>query len=406
MQKVLLIFSIVFLCSTLCIAQKTINKTDFDHLVDYANCRYVMAFIKKHDAGNAGYFQTYQKNVEPKLLTVSLDNLEDVLSFADLQKLLNGNIPAQKLAEKIHERKDKYNDYQDDNSLINSLNTTSWYKIDLSQSASIIQDSMLAKFKHANKKNKNSNPVSEAEVVKTQTIQTSTQVVELQAKLDQLQQKINELKIDSKILDIQKSVETYTLAVFIVLFGIVIIAVLLFYFLSAGYIKRVTAKSKRLEQKFVVKGEFLPENSGKNVSLFEDKLQSLERKFGDLQEKFNKILKVIDSENKTFNMGNEKSSASSNEKFFKTKNGKILQEELSNSAESSFKVFNINNNEAKFEYCGGIVNSDFFDGVCQFQNNPAEVPNKTKIITTTPGVVKKDINGNWIVETLATIKFV
>jgi len=202
------------------------------------------------------------------------------------------------------------------------------------------------------------------------------------------------------------SVETFALAIFITLFGIVIIAALLFYFFAPGYIKRLTAKSKRLEQKFVVKSEFLLENSGAKVSMFEDKLQSLERKFGDLQEKFNKILKVIDSENKTSNTGYEKGSSSSNEKFFKTKNGKILQEELPNIDGSSFKVFNINNNEAKFEYCGGIVNSDFFDGVCLFQNNPADVPNKTNIVTTTPGVVKKDNDGIWIVETVATIKFV
>ncbi|MBK9983859.1 MAG: hypothetical protein IPP15_16070 [Saprospiraceae bacterium] len=96
----------------------------------------------------------------------------------------------------------------------------------------------------------------------------------------------------------------------------------------------------------------------------------------------------------------------STKKYFRPKTGNALQEELTNSVGSSFRIYNINNNEANFEYCGGIVNSDFFDGVCLFQNNPANVPNKSNIITKTPGVVKKDPNGNWIVETLATIKFV
>jgi hypothetical protein len=405
MKKILFVFSIVFLCNTLVIAQKTINKTDFEYLVDYANCKYVMAFINKHDDGKTAYFQSYQKNVEPKLQTATLDKLNNALSYDELHKLLDNNIPAQKLAEKINERKNKYNDYQDDISLINSLSTSGWYNIDLSQTAATIQNGILGQYKPIDKNSKSSNPVSEAEVVKTQTIQTSTQVEELQAKFDQLQNQYDDLKNDSKILDIQKSVQTLALVVFIVLFVLVVVFVLLFYFFFPGYIKRITEKSKRLEQKFVAKNEYTDGKSSDKVRMFEDKLQSLERKFGDLQEKFNKNFKTIDSENQVIFSGSEKNSTSSNEKFFKTKNGKILQEELPNSFESSFRVFNINNNEAEFAYCGGIVNSDFFDGVCIFQNNPADVLNKSKIETAIPGMIKKDAKGNWIVEKPATIKF-
>lgn len=399
MKKILLIFGIVFMCSNLCIAQKTITSNDFEHLVDYANCNYVMAFIKKNDESKSSYFQTYQKNIEPKLQACSLDNLDDVLSFNELYKLLNTNTPAQKLAEKINQRKNKYIDYKDDTSLINSLSTTGWLNIDLSQTAITIQNIILAKYKIGDKKRKNSNPGYEAEVVKTQTIQTSAQVEELQAKLEQLQLQYNNLKNDTKILDIQRSVESNAMVFFITIFSIIIIIVMLFYFLAPGFIKSVTSKSKRLEEKFVVKSEF-------SSLIFEDKLRSLEKKLGELQETFNKMPEASDPENKPSNTGNEKKSTPSNEIFFKTKNGKILQEELPNSAGSSFKVFNINFNAAKFEYCGGIVNSDFFDGVCAFKNNPVDVPNRTNIVTTTPGVVKKDSNGIWIVETPATIKFV
>lgn len=91
--------------------------------------------------------------------------------------------------------------------------------------------------------------------------------------------------------------------------------------------------------------------------------------------------------------------------FFKSKNGKILTEELQNSNEASFKLYNINDNEAEFSYCGGVVNQDFFTDVCSFANNPSDVPNKTKITTTTPGVVKKDSNNKWEVTEKAKIKF-
>lgn len=405
MKNIIFVLSIVFLSSNIVTAQKTISKTDFENLVNYANCKYVMTFINKHDNDKTAYFQSYQKNVEPKLQTASLDNLNNTISYEELYKLLSNNTPAQKLAEKINERKNKYNDYSDDISLIYSLNTTGWYNIDLSQTAASIQNSIIGQYKPTDKNIKNSNPVSEAEVVKTQTIQTSTQVEELQAKFDQLQNQYDDLKNDSKILDTQKSVQSLALTVFVVLFALVAVFALLFYFFFPGYIKRITEKSKRLEQKFVTKNEYSFGNSSDKVRMFEDKLQSLERKFGDLQENFNKSFKSLNTGNQITNSGSERNSTSSNEKFFKTKNGKTLQEELPNSFDSSFRIFNIKKDEADFAYCGGIVNSDFFDGVCIFQNNPADVLNKSKIETAIPGIVKKDSKGNWIVEKPATIKF-
>lgn len=405
MKKIIFVFSFAFLYCSLVTAQKKISKTEFENLVNYANCKYVMAFINKHDDDKTGYFQTYQKNVEPKLQTAAFDKLNNVLSYEELHKLLDNNVPAQKLAEKINERKKNYNDYTDDISLINSLSTSGWYNIDLSQTAATIQNSLLAQYNPMDKKIKNSNLYSEAEVVKTQTIQTSTQVEELQAKFDQLQNQYDDLKNDSKILDTQKSVQNLALTVFIVLFALFAVFALFFYFFIPGYIKRITEKSKRLEQKFVIKNEYLHGNSNDKVRMFEDKLQSLERKIGDLQEKFNKTFKSPDTGNPVGTYENERNFATSNEKFFKTKNGKILQEELPNSFESSFRIFNINKDEADFAYSGGIVNTDFFDGVCIFQNNPAEVLNKSKIETAIPGIVKKDSKGNWIVEKPATIKF-
>jgi hypothetical protein len=92
--------------------------------------------------------------------------------------------------------------------------------------------------------------------------------------------------------------------------------------------------------------------------------------------------------------------------FFRSKQGKTLLEEVSDEREASFKVFDINHSEAKFEYCGGVVNIDFFNDICTFENNPAKVPNKTKIITAAPGTVREGSNSSWEVDTPAKIKFV
>ena len=113
------------------------------------------------------------------------------------------------------------------------------------------------------------------------------------------------------------------------------------------------------------------------------------------------LLNVISKESSEI-----ENSSNSNNRFFRTKNGNILNEELNNSTDASFRVFNIRNNEADFEYCGGLVNPDYFDGVCIFENNPANIPEKTRINTVKHGIVKKDNNNNWVVDEPAIIKFI
>jgi hypothetical protein len=93
-------------------------------------------------------------------------------------------------------------------------------------------------------------------------------------------------------------------------------------------------------------------------------------------------------------------------RFFRSKKGKVLMEEVTNERDAAFKVFNIKNNEAKFVYCGDIQNPDWFGAIVEFVNNPQEISNKTKIDTTTPGIVKINSNNNWEVITPAKIKFV
>ena len=106
------------------------------------------------------------------------------------------------------------------------------------------------------------------------------------------------------------------------------------------------------------------------------------------------------------NVSNNLEKSNQDVKYFRSKQGKTLQEEVSNESEGVFKVFKIKGGEAKFEYCGGVQNPDWFGEIVEFTNNPQEVPIKAKIITTTPGVAKKGNNGIWEVTTPAKIKFI
>lgn len=416
MRKLLLILSFVFLNYTWGSAQNTITKTEFEHLVDYVNSQNVRTFIKKYDENKPGYFQTYQKNVEPKLQAASLDNLEKVLSYDNLYKLLKDNTPAQNLAKKINELKNKYDENLDNITLINFLSITSWNNIDLSENSNTLQNSLLAKYNPIDKNSNNSNTISKTEEVKSPELQNST-TIENPTQSDIPENQINNFENEKKFLELQKSVNRIFWIQIIVTFMFIGICV----FLLVNYerqfnpnndnsklkkfVKNLVLNSVEINEKFVIKNDpkFGNVNNSRSQSYF-------------LSEKDLNL--IVDSVIECIRLTEEEKSHQSKlingpnaienrqiEKYFKTKNGKILQEELPNSGGSSFRVYNINNNEAIFEYCGEIVNTDFFDSVCIFQNNPLEVPNKKKILTTSPGKVKKDNTGNWVVESPATIKF-
>ena len=92
-------------------------------------------------------------------------------------------------------------------------------------------------------------------------------------------------------------------------------------------------------------------------------------------------------------------------KFFSGKSNKELNGELSSSSDAKFKVFNINGNRAEFEYCGSVINENWFEGVADVMNGVDEtLNNKKNIITTKPGIVVKE-DGNWKVEKRVEIKF-
>lgn len=185
----------------------------------------------------------------------------------------------------------------------------------------------------------------------------------------------------------------------------VLVAIVLIVF--AYFLYRLWKRCAKLKKTIL---EVLQNSSEGSITMYVDKLQQLERRLGELKSDVDK-LKKQEVGTKTAQLDNEQPKSSQQQenldvKFFRSKQEKILLEEVSNESDAAFEVFNIKENEAKFRYCGGIQNPDWFGEIVEFANNPLEIPNKIKIDTITPGIVKKDSNNNWVVTIPAKIKFV
>lgn len=388
MKQIIVLINLVFLYTTLSNAQKTISKEDFDHLVDYANCKYVLVFIEKNDAGKQYFEDTYKKKVKPELEKVSLVNFETILNYKKLEELLTKNIPASQLAEKINDRKVKYEEFQDNESLINSLGTTGWKDVDLIKVAANIQNEILTKYNSTN--NNKSNKISENEIVKTQTIQTSRQVEELHSKLDQLQEQYENLKNDKKNIEYQKSFEKFRFIVFSVmgLLFFTIIAVFLFLYKSNSreYIIKQVLGSDRIAEKFTLDKNKLvnfikPYNlTEKDINAIADRVLKCKLlSENEIQQHLKTMVKENFEPSKT------------DAKYLKGKSGKIFNRLENTSENSFFKLINESNDTAQFEFCGdeaeAIAKRIFSEDICNIVSGSYQNANSVK--TDKPGRIKR-----------------
>ncbi len=400
MRKLAVIINLIILFGFTCSAQNKIVKNEFDHLIDYANCQYLMAFIENHDAGKPYIKDTYEKSVKPVLQKSSLDDLNSIPTFEIIKGLFSGNSnnAALQLAEKINERKLKYDNSPDNDGLLKLLTAESWREVNLTSTATKVQNDIRKKY--------DLGIVSQQEIVNNKTIENSGKVEELQEKNQTLQQRVESLENQLNEL---KAKESTTLNIKFVSALIVTWNVMIVLFLitrkknhepseqDRDRIINTVLDSKRIEQKFSTNNyNKIPPN----IKPIEDKMALIEKQIIQIQNK-----EANKGDNEFKELAENKNRHNRDDKYFKSKNGKILIEEVYNSTDASFRVFDIIGNDAKFEYCGGVINQDFFTDVCSFSNNPSDVPNKTRITTTISGTVKKDSNNNWEVVEKAKIKF-
>lgn len=138
----------------------------------------------------------------------------------------------------------------------------------------------------------------------------------------------------------------------------------------------------------------------------QNKRQELLDKKRLLEEEIKKIdseLKQLDYQNKDDFDKSESGIESEKIIYCSLRGDKKLYESEKNY--DSFKVFDIDNNTAKFEYCGDPININYFDDVASFVNNPYDIPNVERIITIEPGIVEKDEKNEWVIKKRVKIKF-
>jgi len=375
MRKIFFIASILFLCGFSCVAQ-TINQNEFEKIVDYVNCRYAKAYIENTNASQSDK-DAYNNKIKAHLENNSFDSH---LSYTDLYNLLKNNSWGQTANNLIKVRKEskKFADISSKTNLeiIDYIIEISGnFKTDIGDKT-IKEVETELKERYANKPQETPKVVEKAiEPTPLQTVQVATE---------------------------NKNEYHWVIWLIIALEGILLCV-------FSYFLYRLWKRCNKLKRMLIER-----ENSNKSssVEMFEAKLQQLEREFGELQEKVRNIKlepispNTIKTEDKIIETPvNVQEPKISYIKYFRTKQGKVLQEEVSNQSDASFKIYDINNNEAKFEYCGGVVNPDFFTEICTFENNPADVPHKKEIRTTAYGTVKKD-NNNWVIDKPAKIKFI
>jgi hypothetical protein len=92
-----------------------------------------------------------------------------------------------------------------------------------------------------------------------------------------------------------------------------------------------------------------------------------------------------------------------NVQFYRMPENNTFIEEAVNQTDAYFRIFEIEGDKAKYEYCGSAVNADLLREICKFKNSPSS---GDIIETVKPGIVKKD-NDRWCIysDNLAEIEF-
>jgi len=394
MRQIIVAIIIVFQCTTLTKAQKTITKEEFEVFVNFANCRYVKAFIEKNDRTKPYYTDTYEKKIKPELERVSLANYSSIISFQKLESLLANNSPALELSKRINERISRFDEFDDNESLINTLTTTHWGSVDLSSTAEKVIDEIKTKSTSFNKKN-NENSF-ESVSVKDQTTQTSKPVEESELKTQGSLQQDKRPKTNTRDTKSQMTISNFKLIVFSLL-GLFFASILAIYFLlvkrtARDYIIKLVMESRRIEEKFTriinAKSYSLTE---KDISAISERvIQSLR-----LNEENSVLSSGVLSEEKI-------EPPKPSNRYLKGKSGKKFSRVENTPDNSFFRILNESGDNAEFEFFGNqseaIAKRIFSEDICTIVKGGYQ--NAQSVTNVRPGKIKR-IGDYWeVVETV------
>lgn len=398
-MKQTLLLSIILLYSSISIAQKTISKEDFEYLVDYANCKYVMTFIEKNDVGKPYYNDFYKGKIEPELRKVSLDNFELILSYHELKKLLVNNLPALSLVDEINKKKNAFDNAESDKTLIESLKVIKWKNNDLITISDEVLNECFKKYGINEKITSQNN-------IYNKTDQTESQLEENKSERFQLQLQNENLMNDAKIIDYQKSFNIFRIIVFSA-FAMLFIAIIVIGLFYKGKLREYVIKqvidSKRIEEKFTPKNNYQSSNGMKTYNLTEKDINLI-------VDRVLECMLLNEKENQKQSSIKDKFSADllkPTTKYLKGKSGKIFSRIEHTPENSFFKLLKENDDDAQFEFCGdeseAIAKRIFSEDICNIISGNYQNANSVK--THKPGKIKR-IGEQWVVIESIEIKLI
>lgn len=428
-RNLLLVISIILLCSTTGIAQKTISESDYNHLVDYANCMYLKTFIEKKGFALEYMENTYKPKIKPVLENVTLENLNGILGYDKLKVLFSKNDVALALAKKINDKKSNFNNYLDDKTLIDSLGATKWKGVDLKQTARLIQNKILTKYQ-MNDDGNNEKVVTPNKEIKDTSIQFLRQVKELQIKLGRIEEQYN----DSKV-----SFDKFRLLVVGTFGSLIIFFVFIFFYINQGrktnkrnenkvrkYINDVFLNSRELKDELSKGKDYSNKKIEQLQSDFEDfkRLHDFEKIAGRLNDIDNLKEMIEQIQNRIYSLEHPKNpprlpeqkstieepdtTSNSDKIFLKEREGMILFKETTNE-NAYYEIFNINGNKAYYRFCGNEDRAiEYYDAVLKdvFDDEKTYSLKAKKIVVGKEGNVELLTDGKWEIKTLAKIKFI
>jgi hypothetical protein len=367
-KKIIVLSVLLSYCISGAAQQQEIDSATFCRLVDYVNCKYteayIDAYIKNKPARND--VKKYNKNIKPELRKCTI---EKPIKFEEFSQLLKNNewtTTENTLSIKINEKKQKFAEFSR-----SDLNGRIKILIELDNvNASIISEAVKATVK----------TTVEQELQKLQKFLTPENTQGTTTTSDTTSPPPHQE--DWKF--------------WIIIAGIILSIVI--HIIVFGWLLKYEKK-----QDYEKSDDKLLEHLKK----IERKLQMVEEELQQL-----KNLPQTDSKQPIINVSQDVPEnipvVEFNVKYLKMKSGDYLSQESDSQENCKFKLFDINGDTAKFEFCGNeqdaIANKNAtFDTVCEDSNY---VANATHIENLEPGEVRRQPDGKWKVIKKAKIKFV
>lgn len=382
-KKLVSILIVFLFFSQIGFAQKTISETEFNHLVDYANCFYLKTYIEKKGESN------FSDEIRLYIEKASLDEYDNI-SYETLIGLLFNQNSARNLAGKINNRKVNFKNYSDDKSLLQSLSTTGWDGVDLTNTANTILSNIQTKL---NEKS--------TSIIGDSQIENPKEVPQTQPAPKGVNEDTDASFLDKSLIDKNTSMVIYVLLVLNLLAFTVL--VLKIRNLSKN---KSNINSDEIYQKVINDDRILnllkskvPINSVDPTNRFQLILDDISKRLLKTESSLIQLEKLV---------GQKPNELPKNtDKFLKGKSGNVFSRVESSSEGCFYKLINEKNETAEFEFCANIEDvrhqtNAVFDNVSELSGS---IQNAKSIQTAEKGKVKL-VNGKWEVTQKTKIKFI